>query len=246
MALQIIVLIVNLLICLGVPLVGTMVMTMRGKAPARPFLYGLGSYFLSGICVMSIMNLLFSGMPRRVNIWTVGILGGALLEEGVRFVMIQRAQKKQSEEWDGIAFGLGLGGLYGIWEVVIPNELILVTVLQTQKAAAHISVWELFSAGMNAASILAFHIGMSLLMYYWIKRKKTKQGFLLALACNVVLRAVMQIWPEAFPTTGVLCELCIAIIGVCVLAFGVRVVWNEGHKAEESNIPNRKGRRKQK
>lgn len=250
MTLQIAVIVVNLLICLGVPVVGTMVMTMRDKAPARPFLYGLLSYFLSGSCASGIASLLFAGMTQKANIWLAGILGGVLLafvEEGIRYAMIRFSQKKQCEDWDGIAFGLGHGGLYGIWEVVMPNEVILMTILQTKQAAENISAWELFVAGMNVGSFLAFHIGISLLLCYGIKHKKEKLYFFLAVACNTLLRAMMQIWPELFPTTRVLCELCIAIIGVCVLAFGVRAVWNEKHKETElSAVPNRKGRRNRK
>ena len=157
------------------PIAATVVLCVRKKNLWLPILMGTLTFVVFQVLIrIPIIQALlpqtawYIALTNTQPILYALFLGStaALFEEGGRFLVMSLFLKKQNNTLDGIAFGVGHGGIEAILLAGI-NAVILL-ILPTEQTVPNL----IFASGVERLSAMAFQIAFSVMVMKCVHEKK--------------------------------------------------------------------------
>lgn len=225
---------VSAFICLFVPAIIAVIMIVKRRGSWKAFALGIIVFSMSQLLIrIPILNLLedsvWYNMFRQLNpllyILILAFTAG-LFEEGGRLLGTKIFLSREETTWDNaFVFGLGHGGVEAFSLVGIQYVGFIADTLSGKNAAAILGTpaYMYLLGGVERILAVILHIGMTMLVFYAIRKKKPL--FLLyALLVHTfidcysyVLKAIgvnMDIWPT---------EVTLAVIAALMLILTIRI-----------------------
>lgn len=171
--------IVTLFICLCLPAILAVIMIVRRKASWKAFVLGIAVFsvfqIFTRIPILGALQntawfILFSQTNTIAYILILAFTAG-LFEEGGRFIGMRFFMQKELSWNNGVAFGLGHGGVEAF---VIAGLPILIGLLSKDASIAATPPSMMLTAGLERALAVTLHIGMTMLVLYSIKCRKIR------------------------------------------------------------------------
>lgn len=247
-------LIISIAICAALPAGGLIVAQKRYQKASKPFFLGMLAFFLSQIVLrLPALQLLlprfgwYTAMAsRHVFLYAAFLaLTAGLFEETARFLILKRFFRRGLRFGDGIAMGLGHGGLEAVLITALPlvNSLLyalainegtfdalMIGVPQAQRDGIAISLYNLtgFTALLGGAErifAVCIHTGMTMLAASGLQRRRPLWGLLAAIAAHTFVNAVCAMLP-------LLGAGALAIEGACAVFAALAVtytLWAKRH-----------------
>ncbi len=164
-----------LIICsIILPITITVIFCVRKKEAWKPILFGALTFtFFQVILRFTLLNSILPNeewyiiMSSAQPVLYALFLGGtaALFEEGGRFIVMSLFLKKQRSTLDGIAFGVGHGGIEAIFIVGINAvAMLLMSVFPADTGS-------MFAGGVERVSTIVIQIGFSVLVMKTVREK---------------------------------------------------------------------------
>lgn len=234
----------DILICFGVPLAGLLLCRKHKCGSLRAGAAGILCFIISQIVVrIPLLTLILPQFAwfhlMQLNPWIYGIFLGltaGLAEEGARWIFMKcflsgKGRKRIGkspdvtglEFLDGLAFGLGHGGIEAVLFVGVNAAVTLALILAGAYPAELVSASDVWLGGMERIFAMSFHIGASLLIMYGVRVKKAFRYFLLALTLHTALDAAIVILPGVFSVGTIGMEIWCAVFGTGTLLTGLFV-----------------------
>ena len=205
-------------LCFAIPIGGFVYLSVRKKHVVKPFFIGMLVFFILQLVIrLPIIQIVlpqtawFLSMSR--NPWLYGLfMGGtaAIAEEFGRYIAVRFLLKKNRRYADGIAYGLGHGGIEAMLLIGVNNIANLIVLLDGQSLlapviAAQLSYAAVFTAIFERVCAMALQIGLSMLVFYSVRSKKWRYlGY--ALVIHTIVDAAIAILPGAFGLSSVWIE----------------------------------------
>lgn len=183
-------LLITLALTLVLPFVAALVLARRDKGYVIPFLLGVATFFVTQYLLrMPLLRLLlkeslsFLLFSRTRPVWYVLFLAltAAFFEEGGRY-LVMRFLLKRRTFFDGVAFGLGHGGLESILLIGVPALALLSSPEEISGAMALMSAAERVCA-------MVIHAAFSVMVLQSAESRNIG-GLLLAFALHTALNFV--------------------------------------------------------
>lgn len=234
--------IVTALICFGIPIVGIRILGRQKAGCLKAFLLGMLAFFISQICIrIPVLTMVLPEFTwfhiMQLNPWLYGLFLGvtaALFEEIARWLFMRYAlcgrKEKRTHDFsggsryglqDGMAFGLGHGGTEAILLVGINAAATLVLGISGAYPLETVLASDIWVAGIERVSAMAFHVGASLLVMYGLRVKKSGRYLLLAIVLHTLMDAAIVILPAVFLVGITGLEIWCAIFGMAALTAGL-------------------------
>lgn len=216
---SIVCLMVSVLICFALPVVGFLLVRKRGFKIGLPFLAGIVAFVVSQIVLrIPILQLLATQawyLSFAQNIIPYGLFLGltaGIFEEVARFIACALLKKHRRYE-DGIAFGLGHGGieavllvgislLYSIFIIFMYNngQLAALGLPAAQEAATVANLEALtpgtaLMGGVERILAMGMHISFSIVIFTGFMRGKKWRYLILAILAHAAVDAAVVIIP---------------------------------------------------
>ena len=166
------------------------------KGTGRVIVFGVMTFIASQIILrLPLLQIIASIWPvyaewlRKPTFLYCLFLGvtAAIFEEGTRYLVMRFILKGHRKDVDGIAFGIGHGGIEAILFVGINYVALLVMIfLKTAGSLQEIAIGDVFLAGAERFFTIFFHIAWSLMIIKSIQ-KKNAYGFMIALFTHAFL-----------------------------------------------------------
>ncbi|MBP8640231.1 MAG: YhfC family intramembrane metalloprotease [Oscillospiraceae bacterium] len=156
------------------PIVVTVIFCVRKKETWKPILFGALTFTVFQVFLrFSLLRFIlpnqewFILMSSAQSVLYALFLGGtaALFEEGGRFVVMSIFLKKQRSTLDGIAFGVGHGGIEAMF--VVGLNAIYMLLMSTFPSAAE----AMFAGGVERLSTMVIQIAFSVLVMKTVREK---------------------------------------------------------------------------
>jgi len=156
------------------PIIASVYLCMREKRRWKTILLGVATFVLFQICIRLpllqgvLMNTAwFSALPDNAPLLYALILGAsaALFEVGGRYVVMALLMKKQYAFGDGIAFGVGHGGIEAILLVGLNT---MVGLLRNSLGASSL----IFAAGLERLFTMVMQVAFSVLVVRALREKQ--------------------------------------------------------------------------
>ncbi len=243
--------IVSLLVCFGLPIVSLIVLNRRQYRITRSFLVGALTFFLTQIVIrIPIITLWLPNLDWYIRLsldpWRQGLFLGltaGLAEELGRFLLARLLLKRNRRFIDGIAFGIGHGGieamlLTGMTQI---NLLILMLainsggfekLLATSSAAASATAirqqilalqpFDLLLGGIERIIAIALHIGLTMIIWTGLRTGRPWPYLLAAILIHAVVDASVVILPSLLPISQIGMELTFAAWSGLLLLYTIR------------------------
>lgn len=236
---------ISLLVAVGAPIVLLIIFKKKFDISIKVLLFGVLTFILFAMVLERVVHsyfLIFNESTKALleNTWIFMLYGGlmaGIFEETGRFIMMKYALKKYREWKDGLAFGLGHGGIEAILLVGINNITMIVlafminngtydSLVPGEAAAAMAPIYEQLTnmspfiqlfGGVERLGALAIHIGLSILVLYGIK-----QGKNIYLLYAILIHAVMD-FPAALYQKGIISIYAVEAY-LLLLAIGF-IIW---------------------
>lgn len=190
----------------------------------------------------------------QANIWLYGLYGGicaAVFEEVGRFIAMKFCMKNFLDKKNAIMYGIGHGGIEAIIIVGISEisniatavainsgslESVLSAVPQDQREVLYEQVsalWtapaaDFYMAGLERVIAILLHIGLSYLVYRFVKYKE-KNYFFMALAIHFLVDFGTVVMSQALPMMAI--EAILAVVVIVLIVFVVNKYKNENETA---------------
>jgi len=242
---------ISLVICFAMPIGSLLVMSSRKHRIVRPFFVGALTFVLSQVVtriplitfVLPTMNWYIRlSLDPVANGLFLGFTAG-LFEEFGRFLLIRLLLKKNRRYVDGIAFGLGHGGIEAILitGVSLLNLLVLfisinsgtfdALMARTNAATANAVYQQCLAAtplnmalaGIERILAVILHIGLTMIVMTGIKIGKPWRFLAAAILVHTLIDAAAVILPALTSITTVGLELAVAAFTVPLIAYTVLV-----------------------
>lgn len=253
---------VSLLICFGLPIGGLLLLQMKYKRSIKPFLLGAAAFFLSQMLIrIPILQYVLPGfrwyLDLQVNHYYgyyifLGLTAG-LFEEAARAVFIRYFMKKERRYSDGVAFGLGHGGIEAMLLAGVSYISMLVTYSMVQTGALtaqspgmtealYAQVLAQYSAmtlpavlmgGVERLLTLVLHIGFTMIVMTGIRKGKTLRYVLAAVLVHGICDASIGFW-QAAGVTGYALEGVFAVYALIALGYTLYVRKDKVYKTENN------------
>lgn len=243
----IIAIIFNILVSFGVPILGLLYLKIKKKAHViKPFLTGaiVFTIFQMLIRIPLLQNVLSNMqwfIELSMNPWLYGLFLGVtagIAEEVGRYLGFKTILRDRLSFDDGIAYGLGHGGIEAIIILGVTNinNLILAISINNGTYEAlmnksngmitdglkqqfiNMSVNNMAMGGIERIFAIILQIAMTLIVLYAVREKKFKY-ILYAILIHTVIDAPVVILPQVFGFTTVSMEAVIAVMAA------IAVVW---------------------
>lgn len=237
--------ILSLVVAVGIPIVLLIIFKKNFNISIKVVLFGMLTFFVFASILEGFFHAIFLEWNKSTkalleNTWLYMLYGGlmaGIFEETGRFIMIKYALKKYREWKDGLAFGLGHGGIESILIVGI-NSVVMVVLafminngsydsfIKGQAATALAPLYEqltgsssylMLFAGVERLGALAIHIGLSIFVLYGIK--EGKKAYLLY---AILIHAVIN-FPAALYQKGLI-NVFVVEVYILLIAVGF-IVW---------------------
>lgn len=195
---------------------------LRKRPLVRPFLIGAATFIFFQIATrIPLLELVlkkqmwfqsFSRLYPWLYLLFLAFTAG-LFEEVGRYITMRLFLKNKHEWQDGVAFGLGHGGVEALLLVGVSNIALLFNPAYLQM----LSFGQVAPAGVERISTVILHVGFSLLVITGIRRNK--KGYLLAAiathtAVDFLFPAMMML---GVPTWGI--EVALLVVAAVTLIF---------------------------
>ena len=244
--LSLVFMVLTLIICLALPVGGMVVLARRGHRRLwRAFGLGALAFFLSQVVIrLPLLSFVVPGLPEPARGFlthpaSLGLSAG-LFEETARLVLMVLLLKGFHRFVDGVAFGLGHGGLEAVllvgmtqvgnltlallvnsggWDQVaatMPPEA--AEMLHSQLVET--SPWMFLLAGAERVFAVALHVGCSLIILWGVHRGRR----LPAWAAAVVLHAATNYVAVTVATrfSPVASEVVLAVVAALIVLVALR------------------------
>ena len=217
------------------PIALTVILCARYKEIWKPILFGALTFTVFQVLIrIPLLSLVLPNQEWFVRLSSAQpvlyalFLGvtAALFEEGGRLLVMLLIMKKQRSASDGIAFGIGHGGIEAILLVGISSIVLLFTPTELASSAA------IAASGVERLSTLAIQIGFSVMVMKSV-REKNYLWLLLAFSIHTALDfGVMLI------SGGI--SIWIIEAGVFAAALGMAWFALREYKKISADLPERK------
>lgn len=242
--------VISILICVGVPLAGFIAMQARGQHIVKACLLGALNFVVMQMLLrMTLLGSVFPAMPWYQRMaqnpyWYGALLGltAGLFEEVGRYLCFAFLLKDRRRYIDGIAFGLGHGGVEAMMLVgtTLLNTLLIMIAInggrfealtanvdaaqrqQILEQCLAITPVEALVGGFERLCAMAAHIGFTMLILTGIRNGKPGLYLAAAVLVHAVLDASIVILPEALGFTVMGLE---AVFLVFALLLGGYALW---------------------
>lgn len=234
-------LVVGIGVCYGIPLVGRVLLRRGRKGIGRAFAIGAAAFVISQLLIRTpILQFVLPNftwyLVLPMDSWGYGLFLGltaGLAEETARWIAMAVFLKGQHSLEQGLAFGLGHGGIEAML-LIGPNMIAgLGMVLTGQGAQFPADAGSVLVAGAERIFAFAFHVGASLLVMYGVGKRRAFRYWALALALHTVMDAAVVILPGVFGVGGLWIELYAAALGGLTLCLGILAWRREGSLAKQ-------------
>lgn len=234
--------VISLLITVGAPIILLFIFKKKFSISGKVLLIGMLTFFLFAMVFESIAHFLFLSVIESTktlleNPWLFMLYGGlmaGIFEEVGRYIMMKYTLKQYRQWKDGLAFGLGHGGIEAILLVGVNNVVMLVFALminngmfdtlisgQSEDAFAPIKDQLVNSSstlfllgGIERLSVIAIQIGLSVFVLYAVRKKK-----LIYLMYAIFIHAIID-FPAALYQTGVIKNIMVIELYIALVAIG--------------------------
>lgn len=236
-SLSIVFMVISLLISVGLPIGLVIYFYRKQKISIKAVLIGALMFFIfQGVLRIPIMSLVqsqswYSKFAMENMILTIIIIGftAALFETAGRYIGLRFLLKNKLERKNGIAYGIGHGGIEAILLVgtAYVANLVYSIMINTGSLSGTL-IPQLIStpsdmflaAGVERLFTIIFHIAMALLVTYGIMQKK-KIYILYSLLLHTLVDSVIIILQvSGVSMWGI--EACVALVGLLSLAFIIK------------------------
>jgi len=234
---------ISFIIAVGTPIFLLVFFKKRYKISLIVLLIGMVTFFLFANVLEGLLHSYFLVWNKSTkqffeNPWLFMLYGGlmaGIFEETGRFIMMKFALKKYREWRDGLAFGLGHGGMEAILLVGINSIMMIVFAFminngtfdsllineQTIEALSPVkeqltssSPFMILLGGIERLSALSIHLGLSILVLYGIHKRKIIYLFL-----AILIHAVFD-FPAALYQAGVITNIYLVELLIAIIAAG--------------------------
>ncbi|RST77019.1 YhfC family intramembrane metalloprotease [Siminovitchia acidinfaciens] len=236
---------ISLIVAVGAPIALLIIFKKKFNISLKVLIFGVLTFILFAQVLEGLVHgyfLVFNKSTKAYfdNVWLFMLYGGlmaGIFEETGRFIVMKFMLKKYREWKDGLAFGLGHGGIEAMLIVGVTNVTMIVLAFMinggtydsfvTGEAAAAMaplydqltgpaSVIQLFG-GVERLGALAIHLGLSILVLYGIRKGKN-----IYLLYAILIHAVMD-FPAALYQKGII-NIFIVEAYLLILAIGF-IIW---------------------
>lgn len=188
--------IINIIICFGIPLGYLVYIIATKKASAKYYFCGVMVFLVSQVFLrLPIIEKLLPKMDWYLfmqNVYPViyciflGITAG-IFEECGRYIGFKVFLKNNRTLENGIAFGMGHGGIEAMLIAGLSNVQELILILNGNDAILRNSgYFQILSSGIERISCIAIHVGLTLIVLYGVKIGK-KRYLLLAILIHGII-----------------------------------------------------------
>lgn len=218
--------IVGILICFGIPIGGAILVRKRKKGIWKAFFFGLLAFTISQFCIrLPIVTYIlpqfgwFAVMSMNPLVYGLFMaLTAGLFEETARWIAMRFLMERTI--YDGLAFGLGHGGIEAMGTTGLHFVTVLCMSLAGQGVFLSVSAGGLFTAGLERFFAITFHVGASLIVMYGLRTGKSGRYLLAAILLHTLSDMGASL-PGIFGTGILAVELYFAVIAVVVLGIGL-------------------------
>ncbi|MEG1846724.1 MAG: YhfC family glutamic-type intramembrane protease [Oscillospiraceae bacterium] len=254
-------LIISIVLCVLMPVLGFVFSKIKYKKIAKPFFLGALAFFISQIALrLPILQIIlpkfswygaFSVNHPVLYCLFLGLSAG-VFEETARFIFLKGFFKKGLRFGDGIAFGIGHGGIEVILITVISliNTLVCVFAINngtlnslmasspqaqidsTSMALYNLSELSIFMGVVERISAMAMHIGMTMIIVVGINKSKSFLYLLAAIFVHCIIDTLCGILPM-LGINGWLLEGVLAIFAIALIAY---TVFAKKHNFDEKGV----------
>ena len=216
-------------ICYGIPMAGMLLLRRRGKGIGKAFAIGAAAFVVSQLLIrVPILQFVLPNFTwfivLQMDPWAYGLFLGltaGLAEETARWIAMAVFLKGQCSLEQGLAFGLGHGGIEAML-LIGPNMMAgMGMVLMGQSAMFPADAGSVLVSGAERIFAFVFHVGASLLVMHGVGKRRAFPYWALALALHAVLDAAVVILPGVFGVGGLWIELYAAVLGGLTLCLGL-------------------------
>lgn len=153
-------------------------------------------------------------------------LSAGIFEEITRFLIMTYGLKQSHSFKDGVFFGLGHGGIEALIMIGIPTLLNIAATNLPQGLAS-----TLFLSGIERTFAILLHVGLSVIVMWGVKEKKTKYLFL-AILIHTLTDSLAWIIPIFIPNSALIIEVTLILISLSLFVFclKLRKRWNRNEE----------------
>lgn len=195
-------LIISACICFLIPLGSLVYFVIKDKKLLKSFFIGMAIFFISQIAIrIPIINYVLPNhdwyLSMSLNPWIYSIflaLTAALVEEVGRYIAFKYLLKNNRTYNDGIACGIGHGGIESILMTGISCITVLVGSFIGNDMFMSITPLEAFSAGFERLFVMVIQVGLSMIVLYGIRQKSIKYLFLAIFVHTVINAPVIALF----------------------------------------------------
>jgi Predicted membrane protein len=222
-------LLIDVIICFGIPIAGILILKKRYGKVSKPFFIGMAAFVVSQILIrIPILSLVLPNftwfLTLQLNPYLYGIflgLSAGVFEETARLIFMKLFLKGRTHKADGLAFGLGHGGIEAMLIVGVGCISSMILYPMGTVDLSGVGYLSLLTGGIERIFAISFHIGASLIILYGIRENKALRYTLLAILLHGLLDSMLVILPAAIGLGSFGLELYIMIVSLLVLAFGL-------------------------
>lgn len=241
---------ISAFICFALPIAGFIIMQVKKQKITRPFLVGALAFFISQIVIrIPILTMVLPYMmwfiKLSMNSWLYGLFLGltaGLFEEGARLIFIKLLCKRNRRYVDGIAFGLGHGGIEAI--ILVGVNLISMLVyfiainsgtfdsLMARLDPAYVTAiydqcigltaFDAALTGIERIMAVGAHIGMTVIILTGIKKNRSFLYLIIAILVHTALDAPILILPKVFGVGTLGVEIYIALFTAGLIIYTIK------------------------
>lgn len=220
----------SIIICFGIPIGGVVLFLKKGNSTGKTVVFGALAFFISQICIrLPILTAIadtawYALLQYKPALYALFLGGTAgIAEECARWVFLKFALKRSRTMNDGILFGLGHGGIEAILLVGINQVVYLLMILFGQGELLQLETLHVMLAGVERLSVMAFHVGATLVVLHGICNAKDGRYLLLAILLHTVADAALVILPAYFGIGILGVEVWCLLMGIGCLLVGIRL-----------------------
>jgi len=210
-----------------VPIGAALVLALKRKGYLKPLLLGVLCFgifqVITRIPLLQVVlpqmpwyNLFSATQPVLYALFLAGT--AALFEEGGRWIIMRLWMKYKSRLYDGVAFGVGHGGLEAVLLVGI-NSIALI-ILNDYSNAAPLNI---FAAGFERLCTMVIHIAWSVMVLRSVVSKKPLWlllAFALHTAIDMAAVLMAQARMSAVAMEAVILAFTLVMLGYLIIEYG--------------------------
>ncbi len=195
---------ISAFICLAVPLLIAAVMIIKRRGKWYMLLLGIVSFTVSQLLLrIPILGELQNtawftlfALTQKILYLLILALSAGVFEEAGRYAALRFLNKDLLTWENGVLFGLGHGGVEAFWLAGLPYIDAIAASLSGESTAAILSTPPAYflAGGLERALAVALHIGLTMLVFYAVKRRNIC-FFILAIVFHAVVDALAVFLP---------------------------------------------------